>query len=135
MAISAATPIGSPPSRHAAPKTTAASPIIEPDREVDAAGNHHRRERQRQQSEFDAETHHFEEIGRREKARGERGERGDLERERQQQDPFAVGEGARLPGPTLAERQALPAYFSARPRSASMATAARMMAPWSARSQ
>ena len=51
-------------SRHAAPKQTAASPIIGADRQVDAAGNQNRRQRNGEQSELGVEPRDLEEVAR-----------------------------------------------------------------------
>ena len=135
-AISAAAAMGSRQSRHAAPNTTAASPIIEPTERsmppvimigVSASASSPSSTLSRTTSK---------KLPTREKVLGAIAAKiGDLERQREQQHPLAVREAALPPGPTLAERQALPAYLPERPRTASMATAARMIAPWIARSQ
>ncbi len=52
-------------SREAAPKTTADEPHHRADREIDAAGDDDRRQRDGQQAELDAEPQDFEEVGER----------------------------------------------------------------------
>ena len=96
---------GSPPSRHAAPKTTAASPIIEPTERsmppviitgVSASASSPSSTLSRTTSKKLAVV----------KKLGASAEKAAISSaSAEQQDPFAVGEGARLPGPTLAERQ------------------------------
>ena len=98
-------------------------------RKVDAAGDHDRRQRQRQQPQFHAQADHFEEIPGREEILAQGREDGDLRRQRRTAGSIRRWE-------TSARRQGLCSLSGSvaciaplRRRRASIATAARMIAP------
>ncbi len=82
----AATAGGRPQSRHAAPKTTAAKPHHRSDRQVDAASDDDRCQRDRQESELHAEARDLEEVPGRGEVRGDDREERRLRRQCDEQD-------------------------------------------------
>ena len=94
-ADTAASGMERPKSLCAAPNTTAERPSIGADRQVDAAGDDHRRERHGQQPELHAEPGDLEEVADGEKVRRNDGEERDLREDSEDQPPFAIRKQAR----------------------------------------
>ncbi len=138
-ADAAATGSGRPKSCCAAPNTTADEAEHRADRQVDAAGDDDRRQRDGQQPELHAEPGDLEEVA--------DGEESSARRRRRARSRASASEDAAIRrsatsaprqamrGQARLRRRAARAWVAGRCRHASIATAARMIAPCSARSQ
>ena len=93
-ANSAAAGMGRCQSRQAAPKTDRRQPHHRAHRKIDSAGDDDGRQRQRQQSQFDAEANHFEEIADGEKFLAMAAKTAISSSQREQQNPLAIREPA-----------------------------------------